>query len=107
MTMAGEQEYFSSLKDLLDYYHAKQMLGNIILPKQTSQVGQSTMTCVERVESDINPVFIEKFCEEIENARNMALEQDIADRLSLGQPFINYKCSFIGINSSRSHSKQP
>ena len=125
LTLSDKQKHFDSLKDLLDFYHVKKIFGlytlrNIILPKTKDQVHsdqaagvqdtldlapvcQIAVTCVPPLKGDINPVFIEMFCGEIENARNLALEQDIADRLGIGQPFVNYKCSFVGINSSRSH----
>ena len=107
-TLADKKEYFNSLKDLLDYYHIKPVFGmyklqNIILPNQKAPPCKAPELISRSLEGDINPVFIDMFCEEMETHSNLGLEQDIANRLGLGSQFGVYACSFRGINTSRSH----
>ena len=51
--------------------------------------------------SEVNPVYIDKFCELIVSQKNKRLEQDIAERFGYGQLLKNYKCGFEGKDSSR------
>ena len=93
-----DSKYFPNLKALLDNYHMEELysnykLGSIILP-QTS--GKD-----ELEKKRISDVFVERFSELVGNHSSLSLEQDIADRLGIGQLFKNYKHSFAGSNSSR------
>ena len=89
---------FLTLEGLLANYHKEDICGpyklvNILLPQYTEDICQLVKKIVTPFRSEVNPVYIDKFCELIVSHKNKRLEQ-IAERFGYGQLFKNYKCGF-------------
>ena len=83
--------YFSSLKDLLDFYHVESIYGHyklstIVLPQQS-----------HRIHDVMSSVFVNKFCEGFESFTNGSID-DIAEALDLAENFKIFRIGFEGSN---------
>ena len=99
LTNTGQQltvnklNYFSSLKDLLDFYHVESIYGHyklssIVMPQQSL-----------KIHDVMSSVFVNKFCEGFENLTAESIE-DIAEALSLAEHFKIFRIGYEGSHLS-------
>ena len=99
LTNTGQQltvnklKYFSSLKDLLDFYHVESIYGHfklssIVMPQQSL-----------KIQDLMSSVFVNKFCEGCEGLTDGSIE-DIAGVLGLAEHFKILRTGFEGSHLS-------
>ena len=95
LTSTGQQltvnklNYFSSLKDLLDFYHMESIYGHyklssIVMPHQSLKIHEV-----------MSSVFVNKFCEGFEGLSSGSIE-DIAEAMDLTEHFKIFRVGFEG-----------
>ena len=99
LTNTGQQltvnklNYFSSLKDLLDFYHVESIYGHYKL----SSIVMPQLSL--KIHDVMSSVFVNKFCESFEHLTAESIE-DIAEALDLSEHFKIFRIGYEGSHLS-------